>query len=69
MTGILRKVGFDPQYFVLSSGIAYSIRAEAKRSSGAVFVREAVIQLTPEGVEPIQVMSWREGATNSNGGQ
>jgi Type II secretion system (T2SS), protein K len=60
LTGILRKAGFDPQYFVLSSGVAYSIRAEAKASSGAIFEREVVIQLTPEQGKPIQIMSWRE---------
>ena len=60
LTGILRQAGF--KYFVGSQGIAaYSIRAEAKSSNGAVFVRDAVVQLVPDGGYP-WILSWQEGA-------
>jgi general secretion pathway protein K len=39
------------------SGIAYSIRAEAKGVNGGVFVREAVVQLGRT-----RIVAWRQGA-------
>jgi general secretion pathway protein K len=58
LTAALRRVGFN--YFVESPGTAYSIRAEAKHASGAVFVRESVVQLIPESVLPVRVLAWRQ---------
>ena len=58
LTEILRSAGFKD--FVDSRGLAYSLRAEAKSSNGAVFVREAVVQIMPNGSIPI--LSWRQGA-------
>jgi general secretion pathway protein K len=60
LTSILRQAGF--KYFVSSLGMAYSIRAEAKNSNGAVFVREAVVQLNLESTMPVRVLAWLDGA-------
>jgi general secretion pathway protein K len=46
-------------------GVVFSIRAEARGSSGAIFVREAVVQKTPQNVVPYQILAWRRG-TNAN---
>ena len=59
LTSILREAGF--KYFVSDRGMAYSIRAEAKSSNGAVFVREAVVQLNPELTIPVLVLAWLDG--------
>jgi general secretion pathway protein K len=58
LTESLRQAGFN--YFVGSTGIAYSIRAEARSSNGALFVREAVVQLTA-GLTTPWILSWRQG--------
>jgi general secretion pathway protein K len=60
LTSVLREAGF--KYFVSSRGMAYSIRAEAKNSNGAVFVREAVVQLNRESTSPILVLAWLDGS-------
>lgn len=66
VTEILRQADLGSDYFVRSPGNAYSIRAEAKSSNGAMFVREAVVQLTPQETVPVQILAWRQGApTNS----
>lgn len=44
--------------------VAYTIRAEARRPSGAVFVREAVVQLVPEEEIPALILAWRQGASS-----
>jgi general secretion pathway protein K len=59
LTSILREAGFKD--FVSDQGMAYSIRAEAKSSNGAVFVREAVVQLNPESTIPVLVLAWLDG--------
>jgi general secretion pathway protein K len=62
LTGILREAGF--KYFVGSQGVAaYLIRAEAKGSNGAMFTREAVTQLLPDGTHP-SILSWKQDANN-----
>jgi general secretion pathway protein K len=55
----LKRVGFS--YFVQSPGPAFLIRTEARHASGAVFVREAIVQLILESLHPIRVLSWRQG--------
>jgi general secretion pathway protein K len=57
LTRILRRAGFKD--FVDSQGIAYSIRAEAKSSDGAVFVRKAVVGLSLLKMPPVQILSWQ----------
>jgi general secretion pathway protein K len=60
LPGILRQAGF--KYFVDADAVAgYSIRAEAKSSRGAVFIREAVVQLLPTGPYGSYpwILSWR----------
>ena len=64
VTAVLRRVGF--RNFAKSQGIAYSIRAEAKSSSGATFVREATVQVFPHSPSPIRILTWRVGATTSS---
>jgi general secretion pathway protein K len=59
--GALQKAQLDEGYFVQFPGMAYSIRAEAKDSRGAVFVREAVVQLDREKPVPIRILAWRQG--------
>ncbi len=62
LTRILREAGF--KYFVGSQGVAaYLIRAEAKSSNGAMFTREAVTQLLPDGTHP-SILSWKQDANN-----
>jgi general secretion pathway protein K len=59
LAGILRDAGF--KYFVGDQSTkAYSIRAEAKRATGAIFVREVVIQILLYGINP-QILSWKQG--------
>ena len=55
----LRQAGFES--FVDSPGAAFSIRAEARNDSGAVFVRGAVVQLVPEVNDPVRFLVWRQG--------
>jgi general secretion pathway protein K len=42
-----------------------TLRAEAEVPGGAVFVREAVVQLTSGGNPPFQVLAWRTGKRRS----
>jgi general secretion pathway protein K len=58
LTAALRRIGFN--YFVASPGTAYAIRAAASHASGAVFVREAVVQVLPESQISIRVLDWRQ---------
>jgi hypothetical protein len=58
LTQILRRAGFKD--FVDSQGIAYLLRAEATGANGAVFIREAVVQLIPDLSAP-RILSWRQG--------
>ena len=39
----------------------YTIRAEARTESGAIFVREAVVRLTRGPNQPFQVRAWKQG--------
>ena len=59
LTDALRQAGFES--FVDSPGAAFSIRAEARNDSGAVFVRGAVVQLVPEVNDPVRFLVWRQG--------
>jgi general secretion pathway protein K len=59
LTAALRRAGYN--YFVTAPGTAYSIRAAATHASGAVFVREAVVQVMPDTPTPVRVLSWRQG--------
>jgi Type II secretion system (T2SS), protein K/FG-GAP-like repeat len=59
LTRILRQTGFSN--FVDVQGMAYSIRAEAKSSSGAVFIRKAVVARNLLQSPSIQIVSWQEG--------
>jgi general secretion pathway protein K len=58
---ILRQASFNSQILASSPGLAFSIRAEARGSRGAIFVREAVVQLNPEVTVPVQILAWRQG--------
>ena len=39
----------------------YTIRAEARTESGAIFVREAVVQFAGRAERPFRVLAWRQG--------
>lgn len=39
----------------------YTIHAEAQTSSGAVFVRQAVVGITPGGLPPFRFFDWQQG--------
>ena len=49
-------------YVAPSRGRVVTIRAEALGGRGAVFVREAVLRLTPRGARPFEILAWRRGA-------
>ena len=56
--GLLRRAGF--RYFIESQGgHTYSIRSEAKSANGAVFVREAIVQIIPG--SKTSVLDWKQG--------
>jgi len=59
LRGILRRVGFNSQYVSSYPGLVYSIRAEAKGANGAVFVREARVQLIQQERTPVRILAWR----------
>jgi general secretion pathway protein K len=58
MRGILRWAGFNSQYVASYPGFVYSIRAEAKGANGAVFVREARVQLIQQERIAVQILAW-----------
>ena len=60
LTKILRQAGFNSPSTAAPLGLAVSVRAEAKSANGAVFVREAVVQLDPNQSSP-WILSWRQG--------
>lgn len=45
-------------YFLFSREVVYRIRAEAHTDTGAVFVREAVVELMSGGGRPFRVYAW-----------
>jgi len=51
----------DSPYLVPSVIPIVTIRAEAETEGGAVFVREAVVALTPGARKPFQVLTWEQG--------
>jgi general secretion pathway protein K len=57
--GIILRAGMNSSP-VRKPGLAFSIRAEAESSTGADFVREAIVQPDPARAVPL-VLSWREG--------
>jgi general secretion pathway protein K len=65
LTGSLRPAGFDSQILASSPGLAFSIRAETKGSNGAMFVREAVVQLDSQETVPVHILAWRQGVPTS----
>lgn len=58
----LRGLFGDSPYLVPSSIPVVTIRAEATTSGGAVFVREAVVTLTPGLRRPYHVLTWEQGS-------
>ena len=58
LTGILIQAGINNSQYLRSPERAYSIRAQASDSNGAVFVREAVVQVFAESPIPVVVLSW-----------
>jgi general secretion pathway protein K len=60
----LRRVGFR-KFLPSSHGIAYSISAVAKSSTGATFVREATVQAFSGSPSQVRVLTWRSATTGS----
>lgn len=58
----LRRLLGESPYLVPSSIPVVTIRAEATTSGGAVFVREAVVALTPGLRRPYHVLTWEQGS-------
>ena len=48
---------------------AVTIRAQARAASGAVFVREAIVSLAPNGSQPFRIEKWKRGARFAAGGE
>ena len=59
--------GLGRQYASRSRGRVFTIRAEARVRSGAVFVREAVISMTRNIEKPFNIHAWRRGRRASPG--
>jgi general secretion pathway protein K len=57
----LRGLFGESPYLVPSSIPVVTIRAEATTAGGAVFVREAVVALTPGLRRPFHVLTWEQG--------
>ncbi|WP_421938152.1 general secretion pathway protein GspK [Pelagibius sp.] len=51
----------DNPYLVPSAIPMVTIRAEAEAEGGAVFVREAVVALTPGARKPFHILTWEQG--------
>lgn len=51
----------DSPYLVPSAIPIVTIRAEAETEGGAVFVREAVVALTPGARKPFHILTWEQG--------
>ena len=48
---------------------AVTIRSEAQAASGAVFVREAIVSLAPNGSHPFRIEKWKRGRRFAAGGE
>ena len=59
--------GLGRQYASRSRGRVFTVRAEARVRSGAVFVREAVISMTRNIEKPFNIHAWRRGRRASPG--
>jgi general secretion pathway protein K len=59
--------GLGRQYASRSRGRVFTVRAEARVRSGAVFVREAVIGMTRNIEKPFNIRAWRRGRRASPG--
>jgi general secretion pathway protein K len=58
LAAILRQASLDSQR--IAQGFVYSIRSEAEGTTGAVFVREAVVQVLLGSPRPFQILDWRQ---------
>ena len=59
--------GLGRQYASRSRGRVFTVRAEARVRSGAVYVREAVISMTRNIERPFNIHAWRRGRRASPG--
>ncbi len=53
--------GLGRKYAARSRGRVFTVRAEARVRSGAVFIREAVISMTRNIERPFNIHAWRRG--------
>jgi general secretion pathway protein K len=49
------------RYGPLTTARTFTIRAEARTTAGAVFIREAVVALPRRAAPPFQILAWRRG--------
>ena len=59
--------GLGRQYAARSRGRVFTVRAEARVRSGAIFVREAVVSMTRNIARPFSIHAWRRGKRASPG--
>jgi general secretion pathway protein K len=62
LTGILRRAGF--KHFINTPEFAYSIRSVARGVHGAVFVREAVVEVNRDAGRA-HILYWQQGVLKS----
>ena len=59
LNAAFRDLRISRRFISTSSRITFSIRATARTKTGAVFVRSAVVRLTPRGKLPYIILDWR----------
>ncbi len=60
-TRVTTLPGLGRKYASRSRGRVFTVRAEARVRSGAIFVREAVISMTRNNERPFKIHAWRRG--------
>lgn len=59
LNSAFRDLRISRRFISTSSRVTFSIRATARTKTGAVFVRGAVVRLTPRGKLPYIILDWR----------
>jgi general secretion pathway protein K len=62
-----RGARLPPHFLAASTRRAFAVRAEARAASGAVFVREAVVEFVAPGAPAFALRRWYRGAAASFG--
>jgi general secretion pathway protein K len=68
LSGMDERSGrLPPQFLAASTRRAFAVRAEARTAAGAVFVREAIVELVAAGSPAFALRRWYRGARASAG--